>query len=193
MMNVLKHIPPYLLLCSLVVVLQPLLGLAQQNGSKTAERDGQHDFDFEMGAWKTHISRLQHPLTGSMTWTKMEGTKVVRKVWDGRAWLEEVEADGAAGHFESLALFLYNPQSHQWSMNFATSGDGTLSVPAVGEFKNGRGQFFDQESFNGRSILVRIVWSDITPDSHRFEQSFSDDGGKSWEPNLVATLTRDKD
>jgi hypothetical protein len=67
-----------------------------------------------------------------------------------------------------------------------------LSLPEVGEFRNGRGEFFDQETYNGRTILVRGVWSDITPDSHRFEQSFSDDGGKTWEPNFVATLTREK-
>jgi hypothetical protein len=158
----------------------------------SAERDGQHDFDFNFGTWKTHIRRLQHPLTGSTTWTEMDGTVVVRKVWDGRAQLEEVEADGPNGHFEDLALFLYNPESRQWSFSFANVKSGTLSQPSVGEFKNGRGEFFDQETFNGRMILVRIIWSDITPDSHRFEQSFSDDGGKSWEPNMIAMLTREK-
>ena len=89
-------------------------------------------------------------------------------------------------------MFLYNPQARQWSVNFANSNDGTLSQPAIGEFKNGRGEFFDQEAYKGRTILVRIVWSGITPNSHRFEQSFSDDGGKTWEPNFVATLTREK-
>ena len=158
----------------------------------SAERDGQHDFDFNFGTWKTHIRRLQHPLTGSTTWTEMDGTVVVRKVWDGRAQLEEVEADGPNGHFEDLALFLYNPESRQWSFSFANVKSGTLSQPSVGEFKNGRGEFFDQETFNGRMVLVRIIWSDITPDSHRFEQSFSDDGGKSWEPNMIAMLTREK-
>ena len=158
----------------------------------SAERDGQHDFDFNFGTWKTHIRRLQHPLTGSTTWTEMDGTVVVRKVWDGWAQLEEVEADGPNGHFEDLALFLYNPESRQWSFSFANVKSGVLSQPSVGEFKNGRGEFFDQETFNGRMVLVRIIWSHITPDSHRFEQSFSDDGGKSWEPNLIAMLTREK-
>lgn len=151
------------------------------------ERDGQHDFDFNIGAWHTQIKRLVHPLTGSTTWVEMSGTVIVRKVWDSRAQLEEIEADG---HFEGLTLFLYNPQSHQWSQYFSKSNDGTIAQPAIGEFKNGRGEFYDQEPFNGRCILVRIVWSDITPDSHHFEQSFSDDGGKTWEPNFTATLTR---
>ena len=153
-------------------------------------RDGQHDFDFEIGTWKTHVTRLQHPLTGSTSWTEYEGTTVVSKIWNGRANLAELEADGPAGHLEVLSLRLYNPQSHQWSLNTSSSGSGTISVPTIGEFKNGRGEFFDTEPFNGRNILVRNVWSDITPNSCRFEQSFSGDGGKTWEVNRIATDTR---
>jgi hypothetical protein len=189
------------LVCGLVVVLQPAHGLAQRNpdASSTiaqhpvAERDGQHDFDFEIGTWKTHLRRLLHPLTGSTTWVEYEGISVVRKVWDGRANLVELEADGPAGHFQGLNLRLYNPQSHQWSLNFANSIGGGISQPTVGEFKNGRGEFFDQETLNGRAILVRFVISDITADSCRFEQAFSDDGGKTWEVNWIATDTRMKD
>jgi hypothetical protein len=169
------------------VVMQSYLVLAQS--AVLARPDGQHDFDFNLGTWKTNIRRLQHPLAGSTTWVEMTGTVVVRRVWNGKAELEEIEADGAMGHFEGLTLFLYNPQAHQWTLNFSNSSDGTLNQPAIGEFKDGRGEFFDQETFKGRTILVRIVWSDITPTSHHFEQSFSDDGGKTWEPNFVATLT----
>jgi hypothetical protein len=180
-MNAPKHFRIYLLLCSLVVALQALQGFAQssRDASRTnlqetlKERDGQHDFDFEIGTWKTHISRL-----------------VVRKIWNGRANLVELEADGPTGHLQVLSLRLYNPQSRQWSLHAANSSSGTLSVPTIGEFKNGRGEFFDQEPFNGRTILVRNVWSDITPNSCRFEQAFSDDGGKTWEVNWVATDTR---
>jgi hypothetical protein len=159
----------------------------------TGERDGQHDFDFEIGNWKTHVSRLAHPLTGSTTWTEYEGTSVVRKVWGGRANLVELEVEGPSGHIEGASLRLYNPRSHQWSLNFANSGDGTLSPPTIGEFKNGRGEFFDQETLNGRAIFVRFVISDITPNSCRFEQAFSEDGGKTWEMNWIATDTRVKD
>jgi hypothetical protein len=190
-MNALKNIRTYLLVSSLVVALQPLHALAQQP-APTA-RDGQHDFDFEIGVWKTHISRLQHPLTGSNTWVEYEGSSVVRKVWNGRANVVELEVDGSAGHIEGLSLRLYNPQSHQWSLNFANSNGGSLGQATVGEFKNGRGEFFDQEPFNGRTILVRNVLSDIAPNSYRFEQAFSDDGGKTWEGNWVATDTRVQD
>jgi hypothetical protein len=156
-------------------------------------RDGQHDFDFHFGTWETHIKRLVHPLSGSNTWVELNGTVTVRKVWDGRANLEEIEASNDTMHLQGLTLFLYNPGSHQWSQTFANINDGTLSEPPlIGEFKNGRGELYCQDTFNGRSILVRFVWSDITPDSHHVEQSFSGDGGRTWEPNFIANLTRVK-
>jgi len=199
MMDAPKHFRYYLLLSVLVVVLQP--GIARQNSDASTtglqpaqtERDGQHDFDFEIGVWKTRLSRLQRPLTGSTTWVEYEGSSVVRKVWNGRANLVELKVDGPAGHLEALSLRLYNPQSRQWSLNFANSGSGTMSQPAIGEFKNGRGEFFNQETFNGRSIFVRFVISNITPNSCRFEQAFSSDGGKTWEVNWIATDTRAPD
>jgi hypothetical protein len=196
-MNALEHIRIYCLVGTLILLSNSILASAQTNagtakaGPQTVERrDGQHDFDFEIGTWRTHVSRLLHPLTGSTTWVEYDGTTVVRKVWNGRANLVELEADSSAGHFEGLNLRLYNPQSHQWSLNFANSKGGSLSQPTIGEFKNGRGEFFDQEALDGRAILVRFVISDITPNSCRFEQAFSDDGGKTWEINWVATDTR---
>ena len=152
-------------------------------------RDGQHDFDWDIGRWQVHMRRLLHPLTGSTTWVEYTGTDIVRKVWDGRANLGEVELDGAAGHLELLTLRLYNPQTRQWSMNITSSAAGVLSPPAVGSFDGGRGEFFDQEDYNGRSVLVRFEVSVLTPTTCRFEQAFSVDGGKTWEVNLVVNET----
>jgi hypothetical protein len=199
-----KHFPAYLMLCGLLVVLQPFLGLAQQNSeaAKTAaqdapaERNGQHDFDFELGTWKIHLKRLLHPLAGSTTWVEFDGTSVTRKVWDGRAQLEEFETDSPAGsHIEGLTLRLYDPQTHQWSLYWATSKSGTIGPPTIGEFKNGRGEFFDTEPSgpNGRAILVRFIWSNTTTNTPHFEQSFSEDGGKTWEVNWITDQTRVSD
>ena len=178
-------------LLSVGALTQPVAAASERPPSNEL-RDGQHDFDFNIGTWKTHIRRLLDPLTGSNDWVDLNGTVHVRKVWNGRAQLEEIEADGSTGHFEGLTLFLYNPPAHQWGQYFVDSTVGVVNQPQIGEFKNGRGELFDQESFNGRTIFVRFVWSDITPDSHHVEQSFSDDGGTTWEPNFVATLTREE-
>jgi hypothetical protein len=161
-----------------------------QASAGAVAHDGQRDFDFEIGSWKTHLRRLQHPLSGSTTWLEYNGTSEVRKVWGGKANLVELEVEGPAGQVEALSLRLYNPQTHQWSLNSANSKIGEFGVPTVGEFKNGRGEFFDKEDFNGKPILVRNVWSDITPTSCRFEQAFSTDNGKTWEVNWIAEDTR---
>ncbi|HEY2684083.1 MAG TPA: hypothetical protein VGI93_11275 [Steroidobacteraceae bacterium] len=168
-----------------------LLSTSSLAGAATAPpRDGSHDFDFEIGHWKTHLKRLEHPLTGSQSWVSYEGTTEVRKIWNGRANLVELEVDGSKGHIEALSLRLYNPDSHQWSLNFSNSAGGSMGTPNIGEFKNGIAEFYDQETFAGRAILVRFVISDIKPDSCHFEQAFSADGGKSWEINWVADDTR---
>ena len=110
------------------------------------QRDGQHDFDLQIGTWKTHLRRLLHPLTGSTTWVEYDGTTVVHKVWGGRANLVELEVDGPKGHIEALSLRLYNPESRQWSLNFSNSATGTIGTPTVGEFKDGHGEIYDQEA-----------------------------------------------
>jgi hypothetical protein len=195
-----KHVPAYLMVCSVVVGWQPRQALAQNaDTSRTslqhrpADRDGQHDFDFELGSWKIHLKRLVHPLTGSTTWVELDGTSVTRKVWDGRSDLEEFETNGSAGHIEGLTLRLYNPQTHQWSLYWANSRNGVLVVPQIGEFTNGRGEFFAQDTLDGKMIFVRFVWTKTTTSSPHFEQSFSEDGGKTWEVNWITDQTRVSD
>jgi hypothetical protein len=200
-MNGLRQVPGFFLVCVLSFLLYSLPALPQtaqdpaETGSRgnVTARDGQHDFDFEFGTWKTHISRLQHPLTGSTTWVEYDGTSVVRKIWNGRGNLGELEVAGSAGRIEGLSLRLYNPQSRQWSIYGANSNDGALGQAMVGEFKNGCGEFFDQEPLNGRSIIVRFIFSEITSNSFRLEQAFSEDGAKTWEVNWIATFVRMKD
>jgi hypothetical protein len=163
-------------------------------GAQTSSaRDGRHDFDFEIGKWKTHLKRLKDPLSGHSTWVEYDGTSVVRKVWNGNANLVELEVDGPGGHIEGLSLRLYNPSSHQWSLNFANSRGGVLTQPTIGEFKYGRGEFFDQEMLDGRAILVRFVISPRDRNSCHFEQAFSADGGKTWEVNWIADDVRVND
>jgi hypothetical protein len=170
----------------------PILLIAFPALAQTNPNDGQRDFDFEIGTWKTHLRRLQRPLSGSTTWLEYEGTSVVTRVLDGRANLVELKVAGPAGRLEGLSLRLYEPASRKWSLNFANINDGKLTTPAVGEFKDGRGEFYNDETYNGRPITVRFVITKVTQDRYRFEQSFSPDGGKTWEVNWIAIDTRVK-
>jgi hypothetical protein len=155
--------------------------------------DGQHDFDFEFGRWHVHLERLVDPLTHSTRWIALEGTSVVRPVWNGLANIGELEVDGPGGHIEGLSFRVYDPRARQWRIHWANSTDGVLGPAMVGGFRDGRGEFYDQEDFNGRAILVRYIFSGITRTSFRIEQAFSDDGGSSWETNWISTFTKDAD
>jgi hypothetical protein len=155
-----------------------------------AERDGQHDFDFEFGTWKAQVRRMVKPLSGSTTWVELSGTSVVRKLWDGEGNVGELDISGPSGRIQGVTVRLYNPRTRQWSVSFSSRAGGTQGQPLYGRFQGGRGEFHDQEILEDRAILVRFVFSDITRDTFRFEQAFSDDGGKRWEVNWIATFQR---
>ena len=164
--------------------------LRQSAAATPAARDGAHDFDFELGEWTTHVKRLQRPLTGSTTWVEYTGTTIVRPILGGRANIAELVVEGPAGRIEGAALRLYSPQNHQWTLNYFNAADGLLTPPLTGEFRNGRGVFFGQDTVGGRAILVRFVIMETGNGAYRFEQSFSGDGGEIWELNWVATDTK---
>ncbi len=172
-----------LLGCALALVAVPSVG-AQPAA------DGAHDFDFDLGQWKTHIVRRVHPLSGSDETMELNGTVTVRKLWNGRAQVEEIEADGPRGHWQGMTIFLYDPQARQWSMNFANSAIGKFSTPMIGSFDGGRGTLTGTDTLDGRAILVRAVWSDFTATTHQYKESYSADGGRTWEVAFTATKTK---
>ena len=161
-----------------------------------APRDGSRDFDPIVGTWKATLKRLVHPLSGSREWVAFEGTQVTRSIWGGRGTMDEFHVHDPATNtdVDGLTVRLYDRETGQWSIYWANARKGRFdNPPTVGRWENGRGEFYDQEEFEGRSIIVRYVWSDVTPTSAHFEQSFSADGGKTWEANWISTITRVKE
>jgi hypothetical protein len=153
--------------------------------------DGQHDFDFYVGKWRLHNRRLVHPLTGSKEWVEFNGTSVARKMWDGRANVDEFEADSPMGRIEGMTVRLYNADTHQWSIYWANGKAGAFSMPAtVGHFSNGRGEFYDHAQIEGRPVFVRSLWQVRSPTQCHWEQAFSTDEGKTWETNWMIDSTR---
>jgi hypothetical protein len=153
-------------------------------------RDGQHDFDPMIGHFKIKVKRLKTTLRGANDWYEMNGISTCHAIWNGRANIEEFEADSPHGHMEATMVRLYSPVSHQWSLNWVNQKNARFDTPTIGEFKDGRGELYDTEPIDGRQVLVRYVWSDVTPKSGHFEQSYSADGGKTWEANWIADSTR---
>jgi hypothetical protein len=169
-----------------VLVAQPI----PAHAAPAACADGSHDFDFEFGDWTMRLKRLVKPLSGSKDWVEYEGSSVVHMIWGGAANVGEIDISGPAGRIQGMSVRVYNPLSGQWGVSFASARGGELGQPMVGGFKDGRGEFYNQDTFNGRAIFVRFIFSEITPRSFRLEQAFSDDGGKTWEPNWISTFSK---
>jgi hypothetical protein len=155
--------------------------------------DGSHDFDWEVGVWNTHLRVLRQGADGTTAWVTYQGTSKVIPLWNCRGNMVELEVTGPDGRdFQAINLRLYDPASRQWSLNFANVATGVMGVPTIGEFHDGVGTFYDQEPIDGREVLVRNVWSNVTANSARFVQAISDDGGKTWQTNWIADDTRVK-
>jgi hypothetical protein len=173
--------------CFLVTLLPTFVSAQSTSGN-----NGQRDFDFEIGKWKTKLKVLKNPLSGSKTWVEYEGTSNVIAICNGSSNLVELDVKSSTGQIVGVSLRLFNPKTNQWSLNFANIRDGNLAIPSIGSFKDGRGEFFNEDTFDGKKILVRFVISAITPNSCHFEQAFSTDNGKTWEVNWIADDTRIK-
>jgi hypothetical protein len=180
-----------LVLCAALVV--PASGQTAENPTNLPQRDGSHDFDFLIGDWKAHVRRLPDRLNNSNLWVEYDGISNHKKILDSNSNFEEFEVTSIDKklHIKAQTLRLYNPTSGQWSIYLVDVDNGTLDLPpVVGGFSGKRGEFFHQEQFKGRTILVRYVWLDLSPKSSRMEQSFSPDGGKTWEVNWICELSR---
>jgi hypothetical protein len=191
-----------LLFVALLWLAFPAMMIAQASTPNTREsgnaaaHDGRHDFDFEVGTWKAHVRKLLHPLTGSHEWDELDGTVVTRSLPMLEGWNEsemKVDSPTTHTHIEILAVRLYNPASQQWSIYGSSIKTGIFDPPQIGQFNNKRGEFYAQDTIQGRAVYIRYVWQDLSPSSTHFEQAFSADGGKTWETNWIYDGTRVKE
>ncbi|MFL6248082.1 MAG: hypothetical protein ACJ74H_18810 [Thermoanaerobaculia bacterium] len=155
---------------------------------------GNHDFDFLFEGeanWRVHNRRLREPLAGSSEWVEFDSTYVARPIWGGAAHMDEYEALHTPwGEIHGMTLRLYDEQSGQWAIYWANRNKGRLDPPMYGAWKDGHGEFYDQELFRGRMVYVRFLWFHETEHTARWEQAFSDDGGKTWETNWIMEKER---
>ena len=152
--------------------------------------DGRADFDFLVGAWLVHHRRLRERLHSCSDWEEFDGTLHVRKVLGGLGNVDEITLNREGQRAEGLTLRLFNPSSRQWSLYWVDTVSATLQIPLVGSFKDGKGEFFADETFEGRPIVCRFIWSEIAAQTCRWEQAFSEDRGDTWETNWIMEFSR---
>jgi len=152
-------------------------------------RDGSHDFDFQTGRWRIRNERLKERLKGCTEWDTFEANQTARLLPGGLGNMDDFFTDHWPG-FVGMSLRLYNPRTRKWNIYWASNRIDGFEPPVVGSFENGVGVFEGRQELDGRPILVRFTWSDITPTSARWEQAFSPDDGRTWEKNWIMTMTR---
>ena len=164
----------------------------QTAANPAAARDGQKDFDWEIGTWTTRVRVRRNPLSGTAPdWAEYQGTSIVKPLLGGRANFVELSVGGTRGRIEGGSLRLYNPQTRQWNVNYISLNNGLLTAPVFGNFDGrGRGVFYGQDTMDGRAIFVRFIVMQVSRREARFEQAYSTDGGRSWEDNWIAVDTR---
>ena len=151
-----------------------------------------HDFDFLVGSWRVQHRRLKDRLAGSEEWQEFAGTSVGRLILDGAGNVDDNVLELPDGTYRAATLRSYDPATGQWSIWWLDGRNprGPLDPPMVGGFSDGVGTFYANDTFQGRPIVVRFIWSEITDASARWEQAFSTDGGTTWEVNWVMHFTR---
>ncbi|GIF42554.1 hypothetical protein BC793_122155 [Actinoplanes xinjiangensis] len=147
-----------------------------------------NDFDFFIGSWTVVNRRRTSMFDGTDDWETFPATSVSRPVFAGGGNCDEIVFPTQG--WRGFTLRLFDPDSEQWSLYWAGSRTGRLDPPVVGRFTDGRGDFYGDDTWQGRPIRVHFVWSGITADTARWEQLFSIDGGETWESNWIMEFTR---
>ncbi|MGH3762757.1 hypothetical protein [Actinophytocola sp.] len=178
-------------LSALMLITMAASGDASTAPASSTGADGQRDFDWEIGTWRTTVRVLAEPLSESADeWLQFTGTSIVRPLLDRRANVLEFEVSGPNGRIDALNLRLYEPQAQRWSLTFVNIRDGLLTPAVYGGFHNGVGTFHGDDQLGGRPIKVRFLIFRQGPNKARFEQAYSADDGTTWETNWIAVDRR---
>jgi hypothetical protein len=150
---------------------------------------GSHGFDFLVGDWRVHHRRIS---AVSKKWVEFDGTCSLRLLMNGSANVEEHALDSPDGAYRAIGLRSFDQKTGKWSIWWLDGRyrGGPLDPPTQGSFENGIGRFYSNYEQDGKPMIGRLQWSDITPSSAHWEQATSADGGKTWATNWIMDFTR---
>jgi hypothetical protein len=161
-----------------------------ESGKMENEATGANDFDFLIGRWRIHHRRLKERLADNHEWIEFEGTCAMQKILGGAGNMDDNVLDFPGDAYRAVSLRTYDATKKQWLIWWIDARDPShLDPPVVGGFKNGIGTFYANDTFKGKPIRIRFLWTNLTAEPH-WEQAFSDDGGKTWETNWIMEFVK---
>src|SRR5262245_47810724 len=153
--------------------------------------DPLHDFDLFFGSWQTQHRRLKERLANSNEWIEFDGTSRMEPLLGGYGNMDDNVFNMPGGTYRGVSMRAFDPKTRTWAIWWLDERfPHTIDVPVIGSFKDGIGTFYADETFKGKPIKVRFLWSGITRTARQWEQAFSPDGGATWETNWVTRFTR---
>jgi hypothetical protein len=154
----------------------------------TARTGDLHDFDSFAGAWRLENKRLKVRGVGSTDWDEFPAVSCTIIHLGGVANVDEIHFPTKG--WSGLTLRTFDTEKHQWSIYWVNSRTGQMFSPVVGGFDGDRGEFYGEDTDDGKPILVRFEWTKQGPDRAHWQQAFSSDGGVTWEVNWMNDLVR---
>jgi len=158
---------------TIVVMLFPLFSLAQTNIN---ELDPEQYFDFWVGEWE-------------VSWEEGEGdmgcgTNIVEKTLDGSVIQENFRIlEGNNKGFKGTSISVYQPRFDRWKQSWADNTGGYFDF--TGKIDGNKRIFQTEvvEMEDGRKLIQRMVFYDITDNSMTWDWEASEDGGDTWTLN----------
>jgi hypothetical protein len=153
--------------------------------------DPSRDFDFLAGSWRVHHRQLERRLGDSTEWVEFDGTCMTQPILGGMGNVDDNVVNVPSGPYRAATLRAFDSRTRTWTIWWLDSRyPNRLDPPLVGAFKSDLGTFFADDTFNGKPIKVRFIWTMNGPDACHWEQAFSPDSGNTWETNWTMDFAR---
>ncbi|MCU1416647.1 MAG: hypothetical protein JWP32_821 [Schumannella sp.] len=146
------------------------------------------DFDFLFGAWTVHNRKIRDNTDPECTeWIEFDAEQTASPILNGAGNVDEMRLDDFVG----FTLRLWSPDEEVWRIWWsATNAPGVLDEPVVGRFADGVGRFEGVQMVGGAETVVRFEWTTKDPQTPKWDQFFSRDGGKTWSHNWTMEFAR---
>ena len=151
-------------------------------------------FDFWIGNWNIDQEIIQKD--GS--WLKTKARDSVFSILKGCAieehWHGDVKFFWAGMKetkpLEGFSIRYYDTNKKKWHIKWMDNFNPKLGDGMTGNFKNGKGQFFHENTTKKGTQISRITFSDIADNSVHWDLSLSRDNGKTWTKIWIMEMKR---